>query len=50
MKHDYAEINGQLGRYGEPAEIAAAVAFLASAESSFMTGSAVVVDGGILAS
>lgn len=38
-----------LGRYGEPAEIAAAVAFLASSESSFMTGHALVVDGGMLA-
>jgi 3alpha(or 20beta)-hydroxysteroid dehydrogenase len=39
-----------MGRYGEPAEIAAVVAFLAGAQSSFMTGSAVVVDGGMLAS
>ena len=39
-----------LGRYGDPAEIAATVAFLASAESSFMTGSALVVDGGMIAS
>ena len=38
-----------LGRYGEPAEIAAAVAFLASAESSFITGAELVVDGGMLA-
>ena len=39
-----------LARYGEPAEIAAVVAFLASAEASFMTGAAVTVDGGMLAS
>jgi NAD(P)-dependent dehydrogenase (short-subunit alcohol dehydrogenase family) len=35
-----------LGRYAEPHEIAAAVAFLASREASFMTGAAVPVDGG----
>ena len=31
----------------EPAEVAAAAAFLASADSSFMTGSEVFVDGGV---
>ena len=39
-----------LCRYAEPAEIAAVVAFLTSGESSFMTGAAVTVDGGMLAS
>lgn len=36
-----------LGRLGDPTETAAAVAFLASADSSFMTGSEMFVDGGL---
>jgi len=35
-----------LGRMGEPEEVAAAVAFLAGDEASYMTGSAVTVNGG----
>jgi NAD(P)-dependent dehydrogenase (short-subunit alcohol dehydrogenase family) len=38
-----------LGRFGEPEEMAAAVAFLASDDSSFMTASTFLVDGGISA-
>jgi meso-butanediol dehydrogenase / (S,S)-butanediol dehydrogenase / diacetyl reductase len=38
-----------IGRPGLPEEIAAVAVFLASDESSFMTGSAVVVDGGMTA-
>ncbi len=36
-----------MGRFGEPEEIAAAVAFLASDDSSFMTATSFLVDGGI---
>ena len=35
-----------MGRGGTPAEIAAVVAFLASSEASYLTGQALVVDGG----
>ncbi|WP_055478459.1 SDR family oxidoreductase [Sphaerimonospora mesophila] len=39
--------NVPLGRLGRPEEIAAAVAFLASEQSGFITGSSLYVDGGL---
>ena len=37
-----------LGRIGTPEEVAEAVAFLASAQASYITGQSLVVDGGIV--
>lgn len=39
-----------LGRYGEPDEYAATVAFLASAQAAYITGSLIRVDGGLIGS
>jgi NAD(P)-dependent dehydrogenase (short-subunit alcohol dehydrogenase family) len=38
-----------LGRIGEPEEVADAIAFLLGDESSFITGAALTVDGGLTA-
>jgi NAD(P)-dependent dehydrogenase (short-subunit alcohol dehydrogenase family) len=38
-----------IGRLGRPEDIAAGVKFLLSDESSFMTGSELVIDGGYTA-
>lgn len=36
------------GRFGRPEEIAAAVAFLASFDASYVNGQDLVIDGGLL--
>jgi NAD(P)-dependent dehydrogenase (short-subunit alcohol dehydrogenase family) len=40
------EDNSALGRLGTPEEVAAVALFLASDQASFVTGHALVVDGG----
>ncbi|MEU6032314.1 SDR family NAD(P)-dependent oxidoreductase [Streptomyces tauricus] len=45
-----ATVHYPLGRVGEPADIASAVAFLASADASWITGVTLPVDGGLLVS
>ena len=48
VREKYREAH-MLGRFGRPDEIAAAAAFLASDDASFVTGHALVVDGGFTA-
>jgi NAD(P)-dependent dehydrogenase (short-subunit alcohol dehydrogenase family) len=38
-----------MARIGDPAEVAAAILFLASDDASFVTGAVLPVDGGYLA-
>jgi 3-oxoacyl-[acyl-carrier protein] reductase len=40
--------NIPMGKFGEPIDIAAAVAFLASAEAKYITGQCLTVDGGMV--
>jgi glucose 1-dehydrogenase len=40
--------NIPLRRLGQPADVAGVVAFLASADADYITGSTIVVDGGLL--
>jgi 3-oxoacyl-[acyl-carrier protein] reductase len=43
-----AQLRVPMRRFGRPEEVAAAVRFLAAAEASYITGTALKVDGGIL--
>lgn len=44
---DYLLNNTPLGRFGQPEDVAAAVAFLVSPDSGFITGHVLTVDGGL---
>ncbi len=46
---DAMEARLPLGRFGQPEEVAAVISFLTSDDSSFVTGAAIPVDGGITA-
>ena len=46
QRHEVMVSRIPLGRYGQPDDVAYGVLFLASDESSFMTGSELVIDGG----
>ena len=42
------EKNIPIGRYGEPEEFAKTLVFLASGQNTYLTGQALVVDGGLV--
>ena len=50
VRKSYEESVIPMGRYGEPAEYAAAVVFIASPKASYITGVSLQVDGGMLKS
>jgi len=50
VRKSYEESVIPLGRYGDPAEYAAAVVFIASPKASYITGVSLQVDGGMLKS
>jgi NAD(P)-dependent dehydrogenase (short-subunit alcohol dehydrogenase family) len=46
-RHEDIEAGYPLGRLGRPEDVAAAVAFLSSAESGWITGESLLIDGGL---
>jgi L-rhamnose 1-dehydrogenase len=47
QKRDYLDKRIPLGRFGEPEDVAKVVAFLASDMAAYVTGAALLVDGGL---
>ena len=48
MAQAYLNDKIPMARFGEPSEVAATIAFLASDDSSYVTGHTLVIDGGQL--
>ena len=47
-RQDYIARNIPAGRFGEPQDAAALIAFLASGQAGYITGATIPVDGGAL--
>jgi NAD(P)-dependent dehydrogenase (short-subunit alcohol dehydrogenase family) len=50
QRRQTGEVTNLVGRNGEPEDIASAVAFLVDEQSSFINGTEIMVDGGVMAS
>lgn len=48
-RHSMRDAMAPIGRQGHPSEVAAAAAFLASDDASYVTGTSLIVDGGVSA-
>ncbi|KAI1705994.1 enoyl-(Acyl carrier protein) reductase domain-containing protein [Ditylenchus destructor] len=48
MEEDYSKNKIILGRYGEASEIAEVILFVASSKASYITGTTIIADGGLL--
>ena len=49
LQRDYRSNRVPLGRWGEPSDIASSILFMLSEDASYITGSSLLVDGGVMA-